>query len=188
MSDSVPPPPPGPENDEDPRIPSRPLWGFALVLAPVFGVIVVTIAYVVTFGFGMAGRGAAGSEVTWRFSGCEEAQPLLEARLDDIGLPATWTAEPGGFVVTTQLTGDAEVDESLPDTLTTPGDLQIRGTREVLATTEDVTEASVRLDLFMVPSVLLALDDAAAQRVKDNVRAEPEGRMTFHVDGRLIGW
>ncbi len=187
MSDSDSSPPDGGESP-DPRHPTRPLLGMALVLMPVLGVIVVTLAYVVTFGFGVAGRQARGSEITWRFSGCPEARPLLEARLADVGLQADWSDERGGFLVTTQLTGDPAVDAGLPATLTTPGDLEIRAGRTVLGTTDDVTDASVRMDLFMVPYVLLSLDDDAAQRVKENVRADPQGKMTFHVDGEKIGW
>jgi len=188
MSDSDPSPPPGVSGDDDPRIPTRPLWGILLVLIPIVGVIAVAIAYAVTWGFGMAGRAARGETVTWRFSGCEAARPLLEDRLADVGLDGTWASAANGYTVTTRLTGDESVDQSLPATLTTPAALEVRGGDEVLATSEDVTDASVRMDLFMVPSVLLSLDPPAAERVKEHVRAVPDGKMTFHVDGERIGW
>lgn len=188
MSDSDPTPPSPVSGDDDPRIPTRPLLGLGLVMLPVVGVILVAIAYVVTWGFGLAGRQAAGETVTWRFSGCEAAQVVLEARLADVGLDAEWEAIAGGYTVTTQLTGDATVDESLPATLTTPAVLEVRAGSEVLATTADVIDASVRMDVFMVPYVLLSVDEDAAERVKQYVRSDPEGRMTFHVDGQPIGW
>jgi len=188
MSDSDPNASSQASGEDDPRIPTRPLFGFILVLMPIVGVFLVTIAYVVMWSLGLAGRSAQGEEVTWRFSGCEAALPLLEARLDDVGLSATWTSTSGGYTVTTQLTGDETVDEGLPAMLTTPADLEIRAGDQVLATSADVTDASVRMDIFMVPFVLLKVDEDAAERIKVHVRQDPEGKMAFHVDGRKIGW
>lgn len=177
-----------PDQGLDPRIPTRPLWGFVLVLLPIIGIVLVVSAYVVIVGMGITGRSAQGDEVTWHFTGCEAAQPMIEARLDDIGLPSTWTTGPGTYTVTTRLTGDGTVDRSLPVTLTTPGALEVRGGSLVLASSEDVTYAGVRMDVFMVPSVLLRLDADGADRVKQYVRSEPEGRMEYYVDGQYIGW
>lgn len=176
--------PPG----DDPRIPTRPLWGFALVLAPVVGVFLVGLAYVVIGSLGLAGRSAQGAAVTWRFDGCHDARPFLEARLADVGLPAEWSDAPGGYAVKTQLTGDEAVDRALPETLVRRSKLEVYGGDAVLLDSADVTEASVRMDVFMVPYVLLSLDEGAAQRVKQHVRADPEGRLSFVVDGRTIGW
>ncbi|MEN0066780.1 MAG: hypothetical protein AAGA48_31905 [Myxococcota bacterium] len=188
MSTSDPSSSPGWLDPDDPRLPSRPLWGIALALLPVIGVFLVVVAYAVIVGLGTSARSLEGAEVTWRFEGCEAAQPLLEARLDEVGLPATWTAVDGGYTVKTQLTGNPVVDDTLPGTLTTPAALEVRAGDEVLATSADVVDAGPRADIFMVPYVLLRLDDDAGERIKNHVRSDPKGRMTFHVDGKSIGW
>ena len=173
---------------DDPRIPSRPLWGLAILTLPILGIFVMFIAYGVMWGLGLSGRQAAGEPVTLTFEGCPEARPLLEARLADMGLSGEWTSTASQIQVTAALTGDPEVDANIPDTLASPGALEIRADGEVVATNANVTEASVRMDLFMVPYVLLHLDPPAADRVRDFVRADPEGKVRFWVDGQEIGW
>ena len=57
-----------------------------------------------------------------------------------------------------------------------------------MASEADVSDASVRMDLFMVPYLLLRLEDAAAQRIKAHVRAHPQGKLRFEIDGQDVGW
>lgn len=174
---------------DDPRLQGRPLWGLVILSLPIFGVIAVFIAYVVMWSMGLSGRAARGAPAEIVFEGCAEARAPIEARVADMGLsPTDWRDVPGGFALETRLTGDPAVDQALPTTLTTPGALEVRGGAQILATNDDLTDASVRLDLFMVSYVLLRLDDEAAQRVKQHVRAEPGGKLWFWVDGHRVGW
>lgn len=174
---------------DDPRLQGRPLWGLAILSLPIFGVIAVSLAYVVMWSLGLSGRSASGAQAEIVFEGCADARAPIEARIADMGLsPTSWREVPGGFAVQTQLTGDPEVDARLPETLTLPGALQIRAGDQILATHEDLTDASVRLDLFMVSYVLLRLRDEAAQRIKRHVRAEPMGKLWLWVDGQRVAW
>ena len=156
---------------------------------PILGVGVVFVLYGIMWSMGLSGRAAKGEVVELAFDGCAEAQPLIEARLADIGLTeATWRSVSGGFAVQTRLTGDPQVDATIPATLATPGALEVRADGTVIATNADLTEATVRMDLFMVPYVLLHLDADAAQRAQDAMRADPTGKLAFFVDGEDIGW
>ena len=173
---------------DDPRIPSRPLWGLAILSLPILGIFVVFTGYAVMWWLGLAGRSATGEPVTMAFQGCAEARPFMEARMVEMGLDGVWEAGPSGFSVTAQLTGDEEVDAGLPAVLASVGALEIRGGDQVLATHADVRDATVRMDLFMVPYVLFHLEDPAAQRIRENVREDPGGKLEFFVDGAKVGW
>lgn len=173
---------------DDPRLKQRPIWGLVILTLPIVGIVLVFLLYGAMWALGMSGRAARGPRAELAFDACAEARPLLEARVADMGLADTrWRDTPGGFAVELTLTGDPEVDARLPDTLAMPGALEVLGEGEVLATSADITDAGVRLDLLMVPSVLLKLRDEAAQRVKDHVRAHPGGELRFRVDGVDVG-
>ncbi len=173
---------------DDPRLKQRPIWGLLILILPIVGVLVVFALYAGMWAIGISGRAASGPRATLTFDGCPQARPLLEARLADMGLDdAAWTDTPGGFAVEVSLTGDPDVDARIPRTLAMPGALEIRGGDEALATNIDVVEASVRLDLLMVPSVLVKVGPEAAARVKEHVRANPGGQLRFLVDGVDVG-
>jgi hypothetical protein len=170
----------------DPRLQQRPLIGMAILALPLVILVLTVAAYAVTVGFGLRGRTATGPPVTLAFSGCAEAGSVLSARLADMGLSVTPVdGDPLAFQVV--LPPDPEVAAAVPQTLSMPGLLEVRGGDEALAGPEDVVDASVRMDLLMIPSTLLHLSEPAAERVKDYVRADPDARMTFTVDGVTIG-
>lgn len=157
----------------------------AILALPLVGVVFIVIAYTVTFGMGMQGRPATGAPVALSFAGCPEAGPVIAARLVDMGLEPSPAGDPLAFRVA--LPDDPEVAARIPDTLTTPGRLRILGDGAELAGPQDIADASVRMDLMMVPSTLIHLGEAAANRVRDHVRANPTGRLTFELDGSPIG-
>lgn len=174
---------------DDPRLQGRPLIGLLILALPILGVFVVMIAYVVMWGLGTSGRSASGEVAQLRFEACAEARAPIEARLADMGLTiASGSDTDTGFTLSVRLTGDAAVDAALPAVLSSPGALEVRGDRTILATNDDLTDASVRLDLFMVSYVLLRLEESAAQRIKRHVRADPSGRLELWIDGESAGW
>lgn len=171
---------------DDPRLAQRPLIGMLILALPLVMVALTLAAYAVTVGFGLRGRAAAGPAVELRFSGCDEAGPVIAARLADMGIEAA-PGSAGPLSFRASLPADPEVAAAIPRTLATPGRLEVRGGDEVLASPDDVADASVRMDLMMVPSTLVNLRPEAAGRVRDHVRAVPEGRLTFVLDGAPIG-
>ncbi|MEQ1566354.1 MAG: hypothetical protein ABMA64_12005 [Myxococcota bacterium] len=170
----------------DPRLPSRPLWGLLLLSLPVVGVVFTAAAYGAMWAMGLRGRAADGPEVWWAVDGCPEAAAVVDARVRDVGLEPIGAPTPGQLHL--RLPADPAVAAALPVTLTRPGKLEIRGGGEPLAGPEDVTSASPRMDLMMVPVVLVTVTPAAADRVTAWVRAHPGGRLDFLVDGEPVGW
>jgi hypothetical protein len=176
-----------PVDPDDPRLRQRPLWGLAILLLPILGVVFTFVAYGVMVGFGVRGRPAEGAQVTLAFTGCAEAAPVLADRLGDMGLDPEPHDVTEGFAFDVVLPADPEVAGRIPATLAAPGRLEIHGDGAVLATHADVTGASVRMDLMMTPSTLVNLSAASADRIVKHVRAHPEGRLVFVLDGVSIG-
>lgn len=171
-------------DDVDPRIANaRPGWALVVLAAPLVAVVVVVVLYVGMVRLGLQGRAAGGGEVVLMVRTCEEALPVLLARLDDAGLPSTSEPVEGGWHVRTQGTGRDDVDAALPGALAQRGDFALRAADGVLFGNQAVTEATYRLDGMMDMWLLLRLDEEASEAVVDAVRAEPRGRMTFVLDG-----
>lgn len=172
----------------DPRLPTRPLWAFVLLALPVVGVVFVAIAYTGMWSLGVRGRDPEGQTVELAFTGCPEARPAVEARILDMGLPVLASAASDGtWTVRTTLPADPRAAGQIPATLAAPGRLVVRAEQQVVATSEDVLDASVRLDLMMSPRTLLKLGPAAADRVETYVRSTPIGALVFEVDGQRVG-
>lgn len=177
-----------PVDSEDPRIANaRPGWALVVLAAPVAMVIVVGLAYGGLVAFGLAGRPATGPEVTLAFSGCPEARPFVEARVADMGLPATFSDDRGGFSARIVLPRDPYAAADVAPTLARTGAFEVLGGDEVLARNAQVTRASVRLDLSMTPTTLVDLGPDASVRVRDWVRAHPDAELEFRLDGETVG-
>ncbi|MCA9491284.1 MAG: hypothetical protein KC621_15240 [Myxococcales bacterium] len=172
---------------DDPRLKTRPIWGLAILVLPIVGVVVVTLAYVVMVSLGLQGRAADGAPMEIELTACDEARAVVSDRLDEMGFTAKLEPSPGGLLARFEGPTDPEVRASLPTTLATPGLLELRGGDRVLATQEDVVDATVRLDAMMTGSTLIHLSPGAADRVRAYVRETPSGQLDFFVDGERVG-
>jgi hypothetical protein len=172
---------------KDPRLQGRPLWGLLILALPIVGVAFTFVAYAIMVGMGVRGRAPTGEQVSLAFAGCPEAAAVVGDRMRDMGLEGRPIEVPGGFGFEVVLPSDPDVASRIPATLSAPGRLEILGEGTVLATNADVVDASVRMDLMMVPSTLLQVGPEAAERIVGNVRAHPEGRLEFVIDGAAIG-
>ena len=171
---------------DDPRLPSRPLLGMAILALPGLGFLAIAIGYTALFAAGSAGRSIDGPEVELRFSGCPDAQQAITARLSDMGLPATAlpSSDASTFGFRLKLPADPEAARAIPSTLASPGQLQIQDADEAIATNSDLVDASVKMDLLTEPSLLLTLSDAATERLKSHAR--PGHRVSLHIDGARV--
>jgi hypothetical protein len=172
---------------DDPRLPSRPGWALLILALPLVGVVLTALAYAVTWAVGLQGRSADGEAVTLTYAGCVEAGPVVEARLRDMGLAPRRTDTADGFVVDVVLPADPEVAARIPETLAARGQLEVRGEGVTLAGPEDIVDASVRMDLMMVPSTLVKVGPEAAAAITTHVRSHPTGVLQFRVDGVEVG-
>ena len=166
----------------------RSLWWIAILAMPILGVPAVILAYAWTWWVGMDGRPAEGNRVSLSYEGCEQAWPLLRSRLDDMGLDThAFSVDGPNLVVATTLPSDARVADRIPFTLAMPGALEVRDGAEVIARNDDLTDASVRLDLRMIPTTLLRLNAVASDRVAEGLKRRPDGVFTFVIDGQSVG-
>jgi len=170
----------------DPRVAAaRPGWALGILAAPIVLFVVVIALYIGMLTLGFQGRGAGGP-VDYRVAGCEPAVHMIAERLGDMGLPAEVQTTDDGALVHSRRVGREEVDATIPATLSTPGRFELRHDEVVLATNEQITEATYRLDGMMDPWLLLRLDDTATAAVVDAVRSDPTGRLTFVLDGQPV--
>lgn len=173
----------------DPRLPTRPLWAFVLLALPAIGIVATLFAYAVTWAVGATGRAAGGATVDVTFAGCAAARTAVLARVSDMGLPIV--SAPGAdmdpWVLRVVLPSDGHVAQQIPATLAQVGRLEVRAQEQVIATSDDVLDASVRMDLMMSPRTLVMIDADAAERVAAATRTDPAGALQFYVDGERVG-
>lgn len=164
---------------------SRPGWALLILAAPVALFVVVAVLYTGMISMGLKGREAMGPELALLVETCEEAVPVLEARLADVGLPAEVLADgPGRYTVRTTLTGRDDVDAALPHALLQPGRFDLMFEGASILNNGGVVEATYRLDGMMDMWLLLLLDPAATEAVVAAVRSsKPGGRLDFVIDG-----
>ncbi len=164
---------------------SRPGWALFVLAAPIALFVVVAVLYTGMISLALEGREATGPELALLVETCEEAVPVLEARLADVGLPAEIvTAGPGRYTLRTTLTGRDDVDAALPYALLQPGHFDLTYEGSSILDNGGVVEATYRLDGMMDMWLLLLLDDAATESVIKAVRSsKPGGRLDFVVDG-----
>jgi hypothetical protein len=164
----------------------RGLFGLAILALPLLLAVVVFVGYGGLLALGLTGR--AGTEpLELAFVGCSEAEPVVAARLADMGFAAVATPAADGFSFAFAGPSDPDVRAALPVDLARTGAFEVRHGDEVLATGADVADASVRVDALMVPTTLLRLRAEGAARVTASVRADPAGQLDFYLDGERIG-
>ena len=94
----------------------RGIAGIILLVAPIFCVTVVALAYIVLFAYGDAGIAAAGPMARMTYVGCPEAQAVVAARVETMGLPdPEFKTTEDGFQLTSRLPGERRVVERFPD-------------------------------------------------------------------------
>lgn len=160
-------------------LPRKPWVGLLIASLPIVGTAVMFLGYMGMFGLGFMGRQATGEQQQFAIDGCAQGQGVVAHRLQQMGLPATWQPtispdaanadQPGPNSTTTlsmTLPGDPAIAARVPQTLTSPATLKVKIGDDVILTNEDLTSASVRLDLFMIPSTLLTVTDEASRRYR----------------------
>lgn len=165
----------------------------AFVLPFVMGVILAVIVGGLAIA-GYVGRDATGERLTVVFeTGCGEAwRPIIQQRVDTIGLvePAL-TVEGDRLTLTAQFPGLEDDATAIPALLIKPGELGVfvegdvewEPTGESLASTADVTDARLTLDIRARSVVEITLEKEARARVHEAIRAGP---VLYVIDGEVV--
>ncbi|MCB9665755.1 MAG: hypothetical protein H6732_16725 [Alphaproteobacteria bacterium] len=163
--------------------------GVLVLAVPVVSILAVGGAWLLLLGFGAAGRPADGPLVRIAFEGCAEAEPVVRARVDWMGLPEVEsTPIPGGFALMARLPSDPATRARVPATLARTGSFVVRegAEGEVVATEADLLDATVVLGFLDAPKPQVQLTEAASKRLAEVQMADPEGFLTILVDGREV--
>jgi hypothetical protein len=172
----------------------RGIAGIILLVAPIFCVTLVALAYIVLFAYGDAGIAAAGPMARMTFVGCPEAQAVVAARVETMGLPdPQFKTTEDGFQLTSRLPGEQRVVERLPKTLAMSGRLQVRPViddvvrDEVLVDETDLEYATVYMAFLDTPRARVRLKPEAAERLLAHQHAHVHQRIAAFVEGKKIG-
>lgn len=176
---------------DDLPIPVRPRAGCFTIGAAVAFLMALVGVYALVVVLGARGRPATGDVVRMAFSGCDAAEPLVRARVEEMGLgDPHWEDTAEGFAVTARLPDDPASDR-IPPTLARTGAFEIRAGEnadgERVAGAEVVESAVLRLDLSAAPTTAVQLTPKATRALVKHMRANPTGSVSFWVDGEPAG-
>lgn len=170
--------------------------GCFLLLIPVGLVMAIVVGYILMFASGIRGRPADGDRVEVAFTGCPAARPLIEERVALMGLgDPTFTDVPDGFVMAARMPADRRVAAGIPATLVRSGRFEVRVSGEgadskPLTTGEQVSGATVHFASMGGKSAgvtLIQLDGEASEILRKHMVGNPDGRVTWWLDGQPIG-
>lgn len=173
----------------DDELPTRrPLLGVFFLSAPIVGITLVFFGYLAVIWNGMEGKAAAGEVRRITFATCPEAEPILRARVDDMGLgEPRWETVDGGLAVVARMPEDARVAAAIPGTLATTGAFEVRDDDGgVILSNTDLVSATPFIGLRPDPRTLLELTEPAGKRLRKHMEAHPAGSVHYVLDGEVI--
>jgi len=175
----------------DPIRAQRTTGGILMMLAPIVAIPLLFVAYGVLFSRGMEGIDASGPTVQATYKGCQEAGPVVLARVESMGLPnAKIEPNADGFVLTSVMPSREDVAERTPTDLVRGGHFEVRGgptqDDELLLDNTEVTRASPFIGLVPVPRLLIQYEPELKQRLQVWRRDHSKGVMSLWLDGEKI--
>jgi len=166
----------------------KPRAGCLFVILPVFLAAGILIAYVVLFGVGSMGFTATGDRVRLHVQTCEQARPLIQARVDMMGLgdPAFTDAD-DGFVIEATLP-NTPAAATAPTTLVRGGDFVVRqGTDGPQVLGPDAVEtAEFSLKELGNPLVVVTLTREAQKTLEKHMEDHVEDEITVWIDQEMV--
>lgn len=169
----------------------KPRKGAILLVIPIVAVILVGVTYIGMYAMFLQGRAADGERVTMAWSTCAEAQPVLEKRVEAMGLgDPELTFADGTLTLVATLPAEEDVAARIPGTLAMTGLLEgrrIEAPDDVLLSNTHITDAAMRQDLTLMPWTVLTLTDAGVERLKSAVVDQRDGKVRYTLDGVEIG-
>ena len=167
-----------------------PRTGCLFFMLPVGLAALVIIAYVVLFSAGFIGLGAGGDRVAMEFRTCAEARPLIEARVEQMGLgDPVWETTSEGLSLTANMPATPAAPY-IPETLARVGDFAIvtGETRDgdVIVDDDDIVQAQLSLKELGNPLVVLEMTHDAHKRLEAHMEAHIEDSISVWVDDELV--
>lgn len=164
--------------------------GFILYLAPLvmFAIVIVLYSWFAWHVYG--GRPADGDRVVLRVDTCEQADPVLEERLSQMGLsPQLTRSGDDAVAVDVVLPSDPRVAASIPVTLVASGLFEVRSQdgSEVIVASSEVEGALARLNVMMQPRLGVALSKEAMKVLRNLQQTSPNAQLSYWLDGERIG-
>lgn len=182
MSDEA--PVPSPSSD------GRSRWGCLFLLIPIGFTAAILLAYTVLFGIGTLGSAASGDRVTIDLDTCPQAQELIQARIDHMGLASPeWQTTADGLQLTVTLPG-TPADATVPETLARVGDFHLvagaeRDGESILGP-EDVVSAELSLKELGNPLVVITLTNDGQKRLETWMEDHVEDDISVWLDAERI--
>ena len=151
--------------------------------APILVTAALFAGYGVLFSYGLDGREVFSTPQTVTFAGCAEAMPIVQARIDHMGLPgATLATTEGGFSFHSQI--PEALAYPVQETLAAPGVLTVLDDQDqILVTNADIDNATVFLGLRAAPRTLIQLTGDAGTRLAEAMMSHTDGSTRVMVDG-----
>ncbi len=163
--------------------------GIVVLVVPILSILAVGIGYVLLMWYGYTGRPADGAFTRVDFEACPAAQPVIQKRVERIGLAdASYAPREKGFSLTVRMPDDDRVAADIPATLAAPGRIEVaRGERDgLIAGPEDVEDVSVSMGFMDAPRTWIKLKPAATERLKDAMSADMQGHISIWIDGEVV--
>jgi len=172
------------------RIDSRPKNLSALMVLPVALAVSLLIFAGLTVFLIWKGGTAEGESLEVSISGVclDSAQPIVEARMEAIGLgnPRSSRSQKQ-LLLSFQLPGRAENEKHhIPQLLTQPGKLLLRFNQTIYATEKDLKKAIFQTDEEGMPYVGLILTDEKYQPMQEFVLKNPKDHLVILIDGEQV--
>lgn len=172
----------------DPEQNVSPRFGLVMLSMPIAMAVLLVGGYVLVMVLGARGRPATGDRVTLDFAACAEAEPVVRARVEEMGLgDPEWSELPGGFRLVTTLPDWDGANEDIPATLARQADFQVRYGDEVLLTGVDIASATMRLDYTTSATTAVVLTEPATERLKAFAHShEPGTALQVALDSEVL--
>lgn len=168
----------------------RPRTGCIFVIIPVGFAGAILVAYLVLFGFGSMGFDARGDRVRMAYDTCPDARPLIEARVDMMGLGEARTFEDGGHWVVEATLPATPAADTIPATLARRGDFAIRAgdavSDPVVIDHGVVDKAAFSLKEMGNPLVVVTLNQEGHETLEAHMEAHNDGQISMWVDTERV--
>ena len=135
------------------------------------------------------GSSADGERVQMQFSGecIEQARPIIEKRMDTIGLGDVIVSQNETSLSITATLPDIEnAKDNIPQLLAQRGVLGVRNDSEWVFESLEVLSSSIEQDESGMPYTKVILEETVRKRLETEVQQHPKGFLYFFLDGREI--